>query len=297
MSPLRSLLFVPGDSERKLEKGDGAGADALILDLEDAVAPQRKAHARGLVAEYLGARSTPRSTPVWVRVNPVDLDEFEDDLAAVASAAPDGIVLPKARSAADVVHLHDRLGKFETRGSLEQESIQIIAIVTETPAAIFSLGQYHPKIPRLAGLSWGAEDLSAAIGAADNKDADGRWLAPFELARSLTLLAAHAAEVGAIDTLFADFRDEDGLRASAVEGRRLGFTGKLAIHPAQVDIINTAFMPAAEEIVEASRIVAAFAAAPDAGAVGLDGRMLDIPHLKRAQRLLALADVDKAEPR
>ena len=280
----RSFLFVPGDSVRKLEKAASAGADALILDLEDAVAPAAKPAARELVAAYLPGKSR-----VWVRVNPLHSEYWEADLEAVIPGQPAGIILPKPRHARDAVRLSECIDRLENHHNIAHGQTKIIALCTEDPEAIFTLHSYIGTVPRLSGLSWGAEDLAAAIGASANRDADGRWLPPYELARSLCLLAAAAAEVVAIDTVYTDFRDLDGLLRYASNARRDGFDGMLAIHPAQVEVINAAFEPSAEEIERAQRIVELFEQHPGAGTIGLDGRMIDRPHLVQAQRLLRQA--------
>lgn len=279
----RSYLFVPADSERKLQKAAGTDADALILDLEDSVLPDAKPGARGIAAEFLASR------PGWVRINPLDTAHAEADLAAVVPAAPVGIMVPKPRSAADIVALSGRLDQLEARADIPVGQTRIIALCTERPEALFALQAYAGATPRLAGLSWGAEDLSAAVGASANRGADGNWLPPYELARSLCLFAAAAAEVAAIDTVFTDFRDHEGLVRYATQARRDGFSGMLAIHPDQVGAINAAFAPSADEIERAERIVALFDAHPGAGAIGMDGRMIDRPHLVQAQKLLQLA--------
>ncbi|MEA3045656.1 MAG: citrate lyase subunit beta / citryl-CoA lyase [Sphingomonadales bacterium] len=275
---LRSLLFVPGDRPDRMEKALGAGADALILDLEDAVAPAAKAEARRHVAEFLEANSRSR---LWVRVNPLDSPEHDRDLAAILHSHPDGVVLPKAEGGASVNELARRLAE---RGNA---TAQILAIATETPAAIFQLGTYGGT-KRLAGLTWGAEDLPAAIGAAASRESDGRFTPPYELARSLCLFGAAAAGVAPIETVYPAFRDIDGLALYAGRARRDGFSGMMAIHPDQVPVINHAFTPSAEEIAHARAVVAAFAASPEAGALSLDGRMIDRPHLVQAQRILAM---------
>jgi citrate lyase subunit beta/citryl-CoA lyase len=287
---LRSMLFIPGDSEKKLSKGDDCGADAIIIDLEDSVAAGAKAAARELARDYLDARRHPRSPALWVRINALDSGQSRADLEAVVGGAPDGIILPKSQSADDVVTLASRLDRLEAECGLDAHAIGILPITTETPNAIFHLGSYGGCSERLRALSWGAEDLSAAIGASANKEADGCWTAPYQLARSLCLFGAHAAEVLAIDTIYDNFRDAEGLRASCEEARRDGFLGKLAIHPAQVPVINEAFTPSGDELDEARRVVELFAAHPGAGALSLDGRMVDFPHLKRAQHILALVD-------
>lgn len=285
----RSWLFVPGDSERKLAKAEACGADVLILDLEDSVAPEHKAAARILVREYLAARPAQRPAQLWVRVNPAGSADCAADLAAVVAARPDGIVQPKTRSAADVTGLATELERLERRHGLPPIAIRILPIATETPAALFAMGGYAQCGARLAGLTWGAEDLSVAIGATANQEIDGAWTAPFQLARSLCLFGAAAAGVAAIDTLHTDYRDHAGLAASCGAARRDGFSGKLAIHPEQVGVINECFLPSEAELSQARRIVALFAAHPGAAALALDGRMVDIPHLRQAQNILARA--------
>jgi citrate lyase subunit beta/citryl-CoA lyase len=274
---LRSLLFVPGDRPDRMGKALNAGADALILDLEDSVAPPAKPEARRHVAEFLGANGNAR---LWVRINPIDGDEAERDLAAILPSRPDGIVLPKAEGGASVNELARRLTE---RGNA---TAQILAIATETPAAIFQLGSYGGA-KRLAALTWGAEDLPAAIGASTSREEDGGFTPPYELARSLCLFGAAAAGVAAIETIYPAFRDLDGLAAYAGRARRDGFAGMMAIHPAQVPVINAAFTPTEAEIVHARAVVEAFEAHPHAGALSLDGKMIDRPHLVQAQRILA----------
>ncbi len=278
---LRSLLFVPGDRPERFAKAAASGADAIILDLEDSVAPERKAAAREAVREYLGSvRPEPiegGTFAVFVRVNPLNSPFIEDDLTALSGAAPDGLVLPKAEGAGDVLRLAERL------------TVPVLPVATETPAAVFQLGSYAKAAAHLAGLTWGAEDLPAAVGASTAREADGGYTAPYQLARALTLFAAHAAGVPAIETVYPDFRDLDGLAAYAARGRRDGFTGMLAIHPAQVAVINAAFTPSPEELAHARAVVELFAANPGAGALQLDGKMVDAPHLKAARRLLGAA--------
>ena len=291
MMPLRSLLFIPADSEKKLGKVDACGADAVILDLEDSVSAANKPLGRERVAAFLAARPPGNRNPqLWVRINPLDSGLSDDDLDAVVGGAPDGIMLPKANGPDDVRALSDRLDVLEARHAVEAGSIKIIPVATETAIAPFHLAGYATaNLVRLAGLTWGAEDLSAALGASTNVDANGEWAFTYKLVRSLTLMAAHAAGVQAIDTLFVDFRDEAGLLAASRTARGEGFTGRLAIHPAQVALINEGFMPTANEIAHAQRIVDAFAASPGVGTVGIDGRMIDRPHLKAAEKLLAQA--------
>ncbi len=284
---IRSFLFVPGDSERKLAKGKASAADALILDLEDAVAPARKPAARTMVAEYLAVHATDRTPELWVRINPLEEGGL-DDLAAVVRAAPDGIVVPKTNGPADVLRLGYYLDILERRDEVATP-IRILPVATETARAPFRLGDYADVVlPRLYGLTWGAEDLSAALGASTNKDAAGDWAFTYRMVRSACLLAAKASGVEAVETLFADFRDPEGLREACTAAAQEGFTGRIAIHPDQIGVINTAFMPSEAAVAHARRVVAAFEEHPEAGAVGLDGMMLDMPHLKQARHVLAL---------
>ena len=276
---LRSLLFVPGDQPRRMEKALGAGADALILDLEDAVTPDRKTEARACVAKFLSRG--PRGATLFVRINPLGGGMADDDLAAIMSCKPDGIVLPKAEGGRSLIDLDQRLK------ALGDAHAVILPIVTETPAAIFALGSYGDVTQRLCGLTWGAEDLPAAIGAATSREEDGRYTPPYETVRSLTLFGAHAAGVPAIETIYPNFRDLDGLETYAARGRRDGFSGMMAIHPDQVEVINAAFTPSKAEIAWARRIVELFDRNPGIGALSLDGKMVDAPHLKQAKRLLA----------
>lgn len=291
MTPIRSFLFIPGDSGKKLGKVDDCGADAVILDLEDAVAPANKALARSMVAAFLNERPRGhRPVQLWVRINPLDSGLAEDDLAAIVAGAPDGIVQPKIDGPADVGALSQRLDDLEREHSVEPGSIRILPVATETPIAPFRLGDFATTaLPRLAGLTWGAEDLSGALGASTNLGADGNWAFTYQMVRSLTLLAAHATGVQAIETLYVDFRDDAGLRASCQAARAEGFSGRLAIHPAQVAGINEGFSPSTDELDFARRIVAAFEAEPNVGTIGIDGRMYDIPHLKAARRTLGFA--------
>ena len=286
---LRSMLFVPGDSERKLAKGAGSPADALILDLEDSVAAERTAVARGLVRAYLDAHLDRTERQLWVRINPLSTDQALLDLAAIVGGRPDGIMLPKPDSGTDVALLDHYLSALEIREGVPLGAIRIIPVATETAAAVFTLGTYAGCSPRLAGMTWGAEDLSASLGASTNRAPGGGFGFVYEMARSLCLAGAVAADVQPIDTLYADFRDMAGLAADSRASRQTGFTGRLAIHPDQVAVINDAFTPDAAEIAHAQRVVDAFAASPGTGVVGLDGMMLDMPHLKQARRVLALA--------
>lgn len=283
---MRSLLFVPGDSERKLTRSGTVPADVIIIDLEDSVVPPVKAQARQMVADHLTSLSAEERSRVWVRVNPINTPDFNADLGAIMRQAPAGIMLPKTQAPADVESLAHRLGTYEAEYEIPVGATAILPVATETPAALFTLGQYVGCSPRLAGLTWGAEDLSTAVGASTARHADGRWTAPYRLVRSLCLFAAHAAQVEAIDTLYPDFRDSDGLEHACAEARRDGFTGKLAIHPAQVETINRLFTPSAEEVEHARRIVELFEANPGQGVLALDGIMLDRPHLLQAQKIL-----------
>jgi citrate lyase subunit beta/citryl-CoA lyase len=282
---MRSLLFVPGDDERKIEKALASSADALILDLEDAVAPQRKAAARAICAAALRAAHTTKA--LFVRMNALDTADAAHDLAAIVSAKPFGVVLPKCRHGDDARRLARELDTMEAHAGIDRGSIRILPIVTETAASLFGLGTYaEPSIPRLYAMMWGGEDLAADIGASANRDASGRYTAPYELARALCLLGAAAASVLPVDAVYTNFRDSEGLKAEALEGLRSGFGAKAAIHPAQCDVINEAFTPSAKDIEWAQRVVAAFDNAGDTGVAAIDGRMLDRPHLRGARRVL-----------
>jgi citrate lyase subunit beta/citryl-CoA lyase len=287
---MRSLLFVPGDSPKKLDKGMTSGADALILDLEDSVALDRKEEARKLTLAFLREAGAQANRPrLIVRVNALATGLTDDDLDGVVGGRPDAILLPKAEGGASVVHLDAKLTAREAIHGVPDGAIDILALTTETAKALFVAGSYGGVSKRLAGLTWGAEDLSAELGAETNRDIDGSWLDPYRLARSLCLAGASAAEVQAIDTVYVDFRNDDGLRRETEGARRDGFTAKLAIHPGQVAAINEVFTPSTEAIAHARAVIAAFAAQPGAGVVGIGGVMYDRPHLKRAERLLARA--------
>ncbi len=292
---LRSFLFVPGDSERKLEKSLGNDADALILDLEDSVSKARLPVARGMVAEFLSAYKDRSKRQLWVRINPLDTEYPMYDLAAVMVGAPDGILLPKTYSAAEAVALSHSLDALEAREGLEIGSTQILAVATETARSLFDLDTFIGATPRLYGMTWGAEDLAAALSATSNRLPNGEYDGPYQLARTLCLAASRAAEVMPVDTVYVDFRDTEGLIAEAVQARRSGFFGKVAIHPDQSGPINEAFTPTVDEIAHAKRIVAVFEENPGAGTVGLDGMMIDMPHLKQARAVLALAEAMAAK--
>lgn len=287
---MRSLLFVPADSVRKLDKAMSSGADALIVDLEDSIALDGKAHAREAAAAFLKNAMTSATRPyLMVRVNGLQTGLTDADLDAIAPAKPDAIMLPKAEGGAALVHADAKLAVREAQNDLADGHIKILPIATETAAALFLVGTFAGASARLIGMTWGAEDLSAELGARTNRDEQGRFLDPYRLARSLCLAGAAAAAVPAIDTVFVDFRNDVGFRRECEEACRDGFVGKMAIHPAQVPIINEVFTPSARAIAHAQSVIAAFAAAPGAGVVGIGGVMYDRPHLVRAKQLLARA--------
>ena len=287
---MRSLLFAPADSARKLNKAMSSGADALIIDLEDSIALDSKARARDSAAAFLkDAMANTQRPYLIVRVNGLQTGLTDADLDAITPAKPDAIMLPKAEGGAAIVHAAAKLAVREAQSDLPDSHIKILPIATETAAALFMVGTYAGARARLIGMTWGAEDLSAELGARANRDEQGRFLDPYRLARSLCLAGAAAAAVPAIDTVFVDFRNDPGFRRECEEACRDGFVGKMAIHPAQVPIINEVFTPSADAITHAQTVVAAFAAAPGAGVVGIGGVMYDRPHLARAKQLLARA--------
>lgn len=286
---MRSLLFVPGDSERKLAKGFASEADAVIVDLEDSVSPDSKATARQVAASFIQGLALPRRQKVLVRVNDLSTGLTEDDLDAVVAARPDAIMLPKSNGGLDVQQLDAMLRVHEARAGLPDGEIRILALATETAQGVFAGATYAGCSARLDGLTWGAEDLSAAIGARTARDAAGRYTDVFRLARAVTLLAASAAQVAAIDTVFPDFRDMAGFEAECGEAERDGFTGKMAIHPDQAPVINAAFTPSPEAVRHSLAVIGAFAEAGHPGVVALDGKMYDRPHLRLAERLVARA--------
>jgi citrate lyase subunit beta/citryl-CoA lyase len=284
---MRSFLFVPGDDERKIAKGLASAADALILDLEDAVAPARKGVARELCAATLAAGARMK---LFVRINALDTGATLLDLAAVVKARPFGVMLPKCRNGDDVRLVSHYLAALEARDGVPAGEIRILPIVTETGGSMFGLGSYDtPPIPRLYGMLWGGEDLAADLGAISNRDDDGYYAAPYRLARSLCLFAAAASSAVAVDAVYTNFRDAAGLRKESIEALRSGFSAKAAIHPDQIAVINEAFTPSAADVEAARRVIAAFDAAPGAGVVSVDGKMLDRPHYRTAQRVLARA--------
>jgi citrate lyase subunit beta / citryl-CoA lyase len=282
---LRSLLFVPADSEKKLAKARGSAADALILDLEDSVAAETRPKARELAREFLKYR---HEQSIWVRINPLGSDDFIRDVEALVASGPAGFVIPKADGPHTLNVIDAHILTRESLAELPAGGIKLLPVATETPAAVLSLGDYRSPPPRLAALTWGAEDLAAELGAAGNRDEHGEFLLTFKIVRTLCLMAAKAAGVDAIETLHANFRDAAGLERAARAAQREGFSGMLAIHPDQVETINEAFTPSQADIDHAQKVVAAFESG--AGVVSLDGRMLDQPHLKQAKHILALAE-------
>lgn len=286
---MRSLLFVPGDDRRKLDKGLASGADVMLIDLEDSVAAAAKPEARALAAEFLRAARPKHERPrLYVRINAFDSGHAEADLDAIMPAAPEGVMLPKSLSGRDVARLDAMLAVHEAEAGLDDGGTKIVVVATETAASLFTLGTYQGASPRLTGLAWGGEDLSADLGSSANRE-NGSFTEPYRFARNLCLFGAVAAGVAPVDTVYTNFRDLEGLRVECEEAVRDGFTAKMAIHPAQVTVINEVFTPNAREIERAGRIVAAFRNAGDAGVIGLDGEMLDRPHLTRARKLLERA--------
>lgn len=286
---MRSFLFVPADSDRKLAKGAGSGADALILDLEDAVALDNKPAARQGAIDYLTSRTSDESQTVLVRMNALDSEFWQEDLASVVPAKPDAIMVPKTISGACIAKVCAHLTDLEKEHNLQPGSIRLMNVATETAASMFNLGTYGNVSDRFFAMTWGAEDLSADLGARSNRDEAGQYTGPYQLARTLCLLGAVAADVMPIDGICKDFRDEAALEAEARAAIRDGFTGKVAIHPAQVPIINTVFTPTEEDIAEARAVVKTFADAGNPGVVSLDGKMLDRPHLRQAESVIARA--------
>ena len=286
---MRSLLFVPGDSEKKLTKAMESGADALLIDLEDSVAPANKPLARQMTAAFVSTHRTAAGPQLWVRVNDLASGEMDTDLAAVVGARPVGIMLPKCNNGADVTALGTRLRVLEAEHGIPDGRTRILPLISETPLGVLSAASYRDLGPRLFGLTWGAEDLSAAIGASTSRRPDGSYTDVFRLARALTILAAASADVAAVDTVFPNFRDMDAFRRDTEDAERDGFTARMAIHPAQVPVINEVFTPSAAAVEHVQAVVNAFARAGDVGVVAIDGAMFDRPHLRRAERLLARA--------
>lgn len=284
----RSWLFAPGDSEKKMQKAADSAADIALFDLEDAVAESEKPRARTSVLAFLQSQGADRSR-LWVRINPLQEKHALTDLAAIMPGRPGGIMVPKTRSGADLVVLDHYLSALEVANGIELGSTKVFPLVTETAEGMLTTGSYAGA-PRLVAMTWGAEDLADALGASENKNPDGSYGFTYELARSLCLVGAAAARVAAIDTIHGDYKDLDGLRRRASQCRRAGFRGMLAIHPAQVEVINEAFMPTTEEIAQAREIIDLFAANPDLGTIGYKGNMLDRPYLARAQQLMKLSN-------
>lgn len=287
--PLRSFLFVPADSERKLAKGLASGADALILDLEDAVAWTQKPQARRMASAWLEQHASEATGPRrFVRINPLDSGLALEDLAAVVQPGLHGIVLPKPTSSADLLRLHHLLEALEVRAGMPAGGVSVLPVITETPQAMLNMNTFSVAQPRVVAVTWGAEDLSAAIGAVSNRNEDGQLAPLYVWAQSLCLCVAASSGAVALDTLYADFRDAAGLAASCRQARRRGFGGRIAIHPDQVEVINAAFSATEAELAHARRVVEAFEQQPDAGTLSLDGVMLDMPHLKQARKTLGL---------
>lgn len=291
---MRSYLFVPGDSPKKLEKAFSTGADVLLIDLEDSVSQSQKQAAREVTATFLKAHIPVAKRPLlYVRVNALDTGLTDEDLAAVIPHQPDGIMLPKSESGECVTALDVKLQASEAVAGIPLDKIVIMPVATETATSIFNLGTYRGSSPRLASMTWGAEDLSADLGAEGNRDRDGNLTSPFRLVRDLCLMGAVSAEVAPIDSVYTNFRDLDGLKQECIEARQDGFVGKMAIHPAQVAVINDVFTPDADAIEKARRIVESFSQADDVGVVGIDGEMIDRPHLRRAETTLRRAGIMK----
>jgi citrate lyase subunit beta/citryl-CoA lyase len=284
---MRSMLFVPGDRPERFAKAAASGADAVILDLEDAVVPERRPYARVEIMQWLA--SAERGVPVWVRINAVETDDALPDLAAVIEGRPDGIVLPKARDGADVHRVDHWLEVLEARLGQPRGRIGLLPLITESAGALLKAASFTALPSRVAGLTWGAEDLAADVGALGNKGSDGEFELTYAMARSFCLLAAASAGVPAFDTVDTEIRDAVAVERRARNSRRQGFVGKLAIHPAQVAPIHAAFSPTEDELRWAERVLSAFAAAPGAGAVAFEGGMLDKPHIRQAERILAAA--------
>ncbi|MGE4337293.1 MAG: CoA ester lyase [Pigmentiphaga sp.] len=286
MANPRSFLFVPGDSSRKMAKAATTVAHALMLDLEDSVAVENLAAARQTVRDFLLAQRDRTRQQLWVRINPMESDKILDDLASVVAGAPDGVLLPKCQGSAEVIRLDHYLTALERREGISPGSIRIMTVSTETATAMFELGSYRNASPRLHGLTWGAEDLSTALGASTNRADDGAYAFTYQFARTLCLLGAKAAGAQAVDTIKSDFRDSEGLVAEVRRARQDGFTAKFAIHPDQLAAINAGFRPDAREVEQARAIVAAFQAAEGSGTVQVDGVMVDKPHLVQALQIL-----------
>ncbi len=289
---MRSMLFVPGDSEKKLAKGLESGADALIVDLEDSVSAENKPAARRLAAEFLRSRAGQDGPLIYVRVNDLGTGLTDEDLVGIMPAGPHGIMLPKCNGANDVARLSVKLRVHEADNGLDDGATRILPIITETGQGVLAASTYGvDPDPRLAALTWGAEDLAASVGARTSREEKGQFTDLFRLARSLTLLAASSAEVSALDTVFTNFRNEAAFRRACIEAERDGFVGAMAIHPAQVPVINEVYTPSADAVAEAERVARAFREAGNPGVLALEGKMYDRPHLRQAERLLARAGI------
>ena len=294
---MRSLLFVPADGGSKLDKAMASGADAVIVDLEDSVTPERKETARQAAYEFLQAHSEKKDRPgLLVRINGLDTGLTDADLDAIVAGVPDAVLFPKAEGGVSLTHLDAKLTAREAAAGLPENYIKILAQSIESASGFFLAGTFRDASPRLIGMTWGPEDLSAELGAEANREADGTLTEPYRLARSMCLYGAAAARVPAIETVYVDYRNSEGLRRDTEQARRDGFIGRLAIHPAQVPVINEVFTPTPEQIEQAKAVVTAFAAQPGAGAVGIDGKMYDRPHLAKAQRLLAQVLMAQPKP-
>lgn len=287
---MRSLLFTPGDSDRKLAKGLSSGADVILIDLEDAIASDTKPAAREKVVEFLGtAEARNAAMPIYVRINDLETEWALDDLAAVVAATPTGIMLPKARSQSDVDILCRHLDELEQRNGLTPGQLSVLVIAPEIADALLNIASFQTCPERVAGITWGSEDLATSLGARSSRDEEGCYRMPMEIARTMCLCAGATAGIHAIDTVYPDFRDLDGLKRDCERAAADGFSGKLAIHPAQVAVINAAFTPTADEIAHARKIIAGFDAEPGVGVINLDGAMVDRPHLNLAQKVLQRA--------
>lgn len=286
----RSLLFAPGDSERKMEKASASGADLVLLDLEDSVSAERKPYARDAVQAFLKATPDRSKRQLWVRINPISEPLGLPDLAGVIAGRPDGIMIPKPDSGADITTLDHYLSALEAAHGIEQGATKIIPVATETAKSMFALGTYVGASKRMTLMTWGAEDIAAVVGASANRDADGKYDPLYELARTLCLAGAAAAEAAPIDTVYVNFRNPAGLEEECLRVRRAGYQGKIAIHPDQIPIINQSFTPTSAEIAHAEKIIHAFDSNPALGTVGIDGKMYDMPHLKLARKVKAAAE-------
>ena len=286
----RSMLFAPADSDRKMEKARGCGADLVILDLEDSVAAERKPLARDAARAFLGANTDRSKQELWVRINPLSSEYALADLAGVLPGAPDGIMIPKPDSGADIATLDHYLTALETAFGIVPGHVKIIPVATETAKSIFTMGTYTGASPRMTLMTWGAEDISAVVGASSNRDEQGHYYPLYDLARTLCLAAAVAADAVPIDTVYTNFRNAAGLEEECLRVRRQGYQGKISIHPDQIEIINRCFTPTPDEVAFARKVIDAFAANPGLGTIGIDGKMIDMPHLKQCRKIMGIAE-------